>query len=909
MLLAFLSFFQAEAQEKTFSISGIIQDENGSVLPQATVVLLENQDSVLYSYTSSNSEGEFLLKKVKPGDYIFQITFLGFEKYQKALSLKESLDLGIVELSEEKTILEEVEVSDYRIPIEIKGDTVQYNADAFKTKENAVVEDLLRKLPGVQVERDGSIRAHGEKVARVLVDGKEFFGDDPKMATKSLPANVIENVQVFDKASEIAEFTGVDDGNSKKTINLSLKEDKKQGYFGSVLGGYGTDDRYLGKANYNRFSEDLQLSAIGNANNINQETFSLEDQINFAGGIQELLSGGGGFFYQLSPGNQSGQNVGVRTAQSAGVNFNFEPKETVEINTNYRINHVENNPNISLLRQNFLNGEIFETRENTQRKTSFSSHLLNFKVYSDLNESTELILKTNLKANKGEQFENSFSETFDAQSNLSNSSERQNENTEHIINLNTEVSVRHRFKRPGRFMVATFDFDYLPSNRDNQIRSSNGFFSEEETTLEINQLQDQSDSPINYNANLNYTEPLGKGKYLEFLLGRTSQFNSFNKAFFDFQDSEFLLNDELSRIFERNYDVSEGGVRFKWNRKKTNISLGAIVENATLKGEIENENVTINQTFLNVLPSVSYNWDIRTGQRLQASYSTRVQEPSIQQLQPVIDNSNPIQTYVGNPDLNPEYTHELSLNYNLFDQFNFLTLFSSVRTLYTANRIVNSRIIDDQLQQIIMPVNTDENVRLNVFLNLSSPVRPLKVKFNLAPTVDFEKGIVFLNEQENVTRRFSPSIKFEIENRKKEKIDWLVGTRFNKTTTRYALDSDLDQQFFKTEYYADVIYSFAKHWELGVNFNYERNRGSAFPTTQNISLLNTYLAKSFLKDNRAQFKVEVFDLLNENVGLSRTSNSNFVQERNFNTLNRYLLFSFYFRIGAFGNELDIKTER
>ena len=342
-LLCFSTTF-VYAQTTKATISGIVSDTSNTPLLGATVVVLQAKDSVLKSFALSDKEGNFAIKRVAAGEYILQITFIGYQKVSQPFSIKpdqSAWDAGTFILQPEILTADEVSIEADRTPILMKGDTIQYNADAFKTQPNAVVEDLLKKLPGVEVERDGTVKAQGETVQKVLVDGKEFFGDDPKMATKNLPADAVDNVQVFDKKSEMAEFTGVDDGNEQKTINLELKEDKKQGVFGNVTAGYGTDNRYESRLNLNRFNDKLQFSAIGMANNTNRQGFSIGDYINLMGGMSNLMGGGGGSFSlslnteEVGIPLENGLNNGFVNTGAGGINFNYDLGKNTSLSTSY----------------------------------------------------------------------------------------------------------------------------------------------------------------------------------------------------------------------------------------------------------------------------------------------------------------------------------------------------------------------------------------------------------------------------------------------------------------------------------------------------------------------------------------------------------------------------------------------
>jgi hypothetical protein len=345
-----------QAQTGQHDVKGLVRDSSGASVPGATVVLLQSADSVMESFTSTDADGNFQLKRVSGGRYILQVSYIGHSTYSKALEVNGPVDLGPVVLRPKNTQLKEVDISSEHIPVVIKNDTVEYNAKAFKTQPNAAVEDLLKRLPGVEVEKDGTIKAHGKTVNKVLVDGKEFFGDDPKVATKNLPADAIDKVQVFDKKSDMAEFTGIDDGERDKTINLKLKDEKRKGVFGKVTGGYGTDERYEARANINSFRKKTQVSLIGLSNNTNQQGFSVMDYVNFMGGFRNMAGGGQGGSLSLNPGDigvplNMGSSNGFTTTTATGVNFNYDLGEKTEIRSSYFYNQLDKTIDKSTFRQ------------------------------------------------------------------------------------------------------------------------------------------------------------------------------------------------------------------------------------------------------------------------------------------------------------------------------------------------------------------------------------------------------------------------------------------------------------------------------------------------------------------------------------------------------------------------------
>ncbi len=360
--------FGSQAQK---GLSGKIVDEKGIALTGATVVLLDTPDSTMNAFAISDEKGEFTLEDISEGLYILQISFVSYNNISQEVDLvitEKSLDLGEISMTPSTEILKEVTIKAEHIPMGISGDTINYNTAAFKTKPGASVEDLLKKLPGIEVERDGSIKAQGEDVNKVLVDGKEFFGNDPKIATQNLEAEAVDKVQVFDKQSEIAEFTGVDDGQEEKAINLQLKEDYKNGGFGKLEAHGGTEDRYNSRLNYNRFSPSMQASIIASDNNINQQSFTLNDYISFMGGLSQAMSSNNGvinFGEQFSGGGRSPQ--GLNRNSAVGLNFNYDLSSKAQWTSNY-----------------------FYTRQKTElRRNSTSEQFLNEGSYTSIDTSTE----------------------------------------------------------------------------------------------------------------------------------------------------------------------------------------------------------------------------------------------------------------------------------------------------------------------------------------------------------------------------------------------------------------------------------------------------------------------------------------------------------------------------------------
>ncbi|MEL6923550.1 MAG: carboxypeptidase regulatory-like domain-containing protein [Bacteroidota bacterium] len=400
LLILFVNTMLSQLAAQSGQVQGVVMDSTETTLAAATVVVLQQSDSVMVNFGITEEDGAFQFKRLAYGNYLLQISFIGYENFSAPFSLSENgaaFDFGNILLSTASADLEEVLVKAEHVPVSMSRDTINYNADAFKTREGAVVEDLLKKLPGVQVQRDGTIKAQGETVNKVYVDGKEFFGNDPKIATKNLPANAIDKVQVYDKKSDLAEFSGVDDGQESKTINLQLKEDKKQGYFGSIEAGYGTQERYEGNFNLNRFAGKTQFSALGKINNVNQNGFSFDEYLNFMGGIGSFMQGGGEFSISSEDGLplDFGRNDGFSNSASGGLNYNYDFGKKSELHLSYFYNELRQTRDVQRFRENLFDGQSFNSETFENSLSANANHRLNAKLSIDIDSTQQLRFTAN----------------------------------------------------------------------------------------------------------------------------------------------------------------------------------------------------------------------------------------------------------------------------------------------------------------------------------------------------------------------------------------------------------------------------------------------------------------------------------------------------------------------------------
>lgn len=887
-------------------LHGLLKSNDGEALPGATVVLLNESDSTMHSFTISDFEGKFRLKNVSKGDYVLQITFVGFASIKKGISISDatSYELGNIAMTPQDEILGDVTIEAERIPIQIKDDTIQYNAAAFKTQPNATVEELLKKLPGVEVEDDGTIKAQGETVDKILVDGKEFFGDDPQIATKNLPADALDNVQVFDRLSEMAEFTGIDDGTRNKTINLSLKEDKKNGLFGRIKGGYGNGDQYNGKANINQFTKTRQLSFIAAGNNVNEQNFSIDDYINMAGGLQNLMSGGS---MELTVDEGIGSalglgNGGIRDVWSGGLNYNQDIGAKTELGINYFYNRLENNMIKTSERQNFSGDDIFLSDRDLVDNSIYDNHSLSTRLKYAPSDMQDFTFRSSLKLSNQDisNIEQNASQTDEGT--LINETNSEDLRDATAFDYNGSLLYRKKFQKKGRSIAGRASLARNTLDQDARVISQSTFYEAGiPVNEEINQNQIDDNIKNTWGVGMTFTEPLWKGKYLQFNYDGQNYANDSHKNFYDILMDQIdpVFNESLSTQFTSDFIYHKGGLRFMSSTKDANLTVSLQAQSSTLEGNSLQFTEGIQRSFFNWLPNLRYSYRFSTGNSFEFDYATSVNEPNLGQLQPVVNNTNPLRIYNGNPNLKTEYRHNIGMRYMLYDQFSFTSLFVRTNLSYTENKINNATTIDESLRQIVTPVNVKNDVLFNSSASFSTPIRPIKTKVSLSYNNSYNRGITPINDQENIVSRNNNGFNFKLENRNKKVIDLSVGSRFNWTSTKYSLDESLNQKFLTRTLFASMNIEVLKKWNIGTDFKEISYLGQAFANNQSFPLLTASISRSFLKFDRGQLTLYAYDILGQNRGINRNSEFNYIEDERVNVVGRYVMLSFTYALSVF----------
>lgn len=900
MFFFLMAFASLGLNAQTHSVKGIIHDKDKMSVIGAVAVLLQPVDSVMVGFTTTDNDGFFKIDGIKSGNYLLQLTYIGYGTIQRNIKLtpeKNILDLGIITIQEEDEMLKTVEISSEYIPIKITKDTLEFNADAFKTQPNAVVEDLLKRLPGVEVDSDGGIKVKGEDVKAITVNGKDFFGGDPKMASKNLPANAVQKVQVFEKKSKTSEFTGISDGTEEMTINLELKKNIDKGLFGNIIGGYGTDERYESKAMINSFGKETQLSVLGSANNINNSGIDASDYASMQGSSGG--SGMGRFNSSGLPLSFGRNNIGETSAITAGMNLNQNLGTKNRLTFSYFL--TKNNTDLKqlTLTNSFLPSGTLISNNNYNSLTKNLNHFFNTNIELKLDSSTQMTVKGGLSLLNGNTGLNQMDTTFNNNLILANLNDQIKKNNVNGNNYSLSLSLRRKLNKPGRTISLDGALGATENeNLDkliNRVYGRNLVFNE---SLSVFQNQNQNSDNSNYSFGLNYTEPLSGTLFLIANASRKNNKADQIKEFLDLNpddlDAPGILNDILSRTFDNRFVYNTGGINLRVNKTNYAATIGADFQNSNLEG-IPSIGEVVNRTFNNILPKATLDLDKL---HIRMNYSTSVREPSVDQLQPILDNTNPLRPYQGNPDLVPEYRHNLRIGYHMFDQFNFRGLFASVRMGYVKNKISTATILDTEtFVQSQTPVNTQGETSLSTNLTFTSPINSIGAKFRTGINSSLFSGISFINGVANDIDRWSNGFNFILENKTKKHWDGSLSGRWSFNNNLYKDNSSQNSNFLNQTYNASLTWYAGRDWTVDTNMDYYIYAAGSFNETTDIKLWQASVSKG-LFNNKLTAKVRVFDILNQNQGVSRIASETQISESLSNTIGRYFMLNLTYSLNS-----------
>lgn len=897
ILLMFIStHLFSQAQE--FSLKGKIKSKtNQAALIGATVFLANIKDSTKNRYVASDEFGGFYFESLEQAFYKIRITSIGYKPYQKVFRLNMlNADLGIISMEEDLVLLEEVTIKEQIVPVQQKGDTTQYNADAFKVNNTATSADLVRKMPGITVDNNG-VTADGETVQQVLLDGKRFFGQDPLLSLNTIPAEIIDQVLIYDEESEQSKFTGFSDGNTIKTMDLITKSDKKNGQFGNVYGGLGSEDTYKAGGVLNAFKEERRITLLALNNNINQQNFGQEDLIGLGG------SGGRGGFRRGGNNNfMTSTQEGITRTNSFGLNFSDQLSKKVKIEGSYFFNDTKNDQNITLDRETFLRSGSQFYNENQISETNNNNQRLNLRLEFNPNKNQRILFR-----NTSSFQDRSGNELTNGQSTINNQSfgiiSNQFLSESFTLNTSNILNFQQKLNKVGRTMSINFSHTYRPSKSDEQL-------------IDLN-----LDSSLFYNSKANYhrfktdfiyTEPVGQHGQVavnyEYSLKNSKTDIDVNTEISNNETAQVM---GLSNEFKSLYQYHSTGMEYSFRKFSKSLGLSVDLQTARLNNLSSAElNSHSNNRFLAILPSILFRTEIGKRWRFFGRYSTSTSEPTVSQLQDVVNNTQPLFVNVGNPNLDQSYQHALRMGFRYTNSEKNLTYsnFNSVRNTY--DYLGSSSFIlrnDTLVNSIVIPrgaqLTTVENfdgywsVSNNQTLGFAIP----KIKNNLNTTLSlaYTKIPGIINGQENFANTYTVKQKIGLSSNISKKVDYNVFYEWNYNLVENSLQSQGETNFSIRTIAAEVNLTLKNNWVLRSEAYIQDYLAANDEFATQYTLWNASIAKQFWKNESAELELTAFDLLGQNQSFSQTINSRFFEERQTEVLQHYFMVTFTYQIRNF----------
>ena len=924
------------AQEvTTFTVRGTLTDSiERQPLDAANVVIVNARDSAYVAGSMSDARGAFEIGRVPAGQYLLVMSYLGYETKFKPFSLTgtpRTVNLGGVNLFKQDLQLGEVTIEAKFNPIIVKKDTIEYNTSVYKIQDSDVVEDLLRKLPGVEVESDGTVTAGGQQVSRVFVDGKQFFGDDPTVALKNLPANIVDKVQVVDRKSDQAQFTGIEDDNTEKILNLTLRPGNSDGIFGRAMAGYGTDGRYDANGLISYFGGNTQVAALlstNNTNNLNFTDFMGDVMRSMGGGGRQpggggpggggggiimqgpsggsggrMGSGGGGPQMNLNIGgfNMSSGGAGISTATSGGINTNFTLSEKVKLDANYFFNVVDRVTEQESNRLNFVGDSSLNYNQWQLQNRKSQNHRLNFELDYTINEKNSILFRPNLNFGGG-----STTSDYDFEA-LTPSNAMISRGSTNSFSDNTSLSTsgmmlwRHSFNKPGRTLSVNLNYGWSDNKANGNNYQINGTFN---NNVEITEIVDQTitnnNHGFNYSARASYVEPVGDNRYLEFSYLYSRNNTKSEKQTYDFNTATNkydLFNTDYSTLYENTYINQQADIRFNTRRDNYSYTLGAGIQPSTIISVVGSEPAT-KYPVLNFSPTVNFTYGQTRQSQLRFQYRGMTQQPSINQLQPVADNSDPLYEFIGNKGLKPSFRHTMFLTYNKFNPNNFRTFLTSMGFHPTSNSIINASSYDANGKQTVTPENVNGVYSVNASVMMNLPIAKTKLSFSNTLSGNYGHSVSKTNGIENITKNTSAFETLRLTFRN----DWLelAGSyRLGYNRALYSMQAKATTNYYNHRVGGEMYLNLPLNFILTSNISYTFYKGYGDDYNRDMTMWTADLSKQVFKNKQGTIKISIYDILKQNKNYSRTTTDNYIEDLHSNTLGQFAMISFMYRFNSF----------
>lgn len=902
-LLVLLFIFSFTMVGQQVRLKGNVKDTASKQgLPNAVLMALRFSDSSLVGYSRTDQQGIFKPIKVPLDTYIVVISHPSYsdKTYLFEVTPTDTLiQFRNVVMPPKSVTLGEVEILAYRDKMFYKGDTLVFTADSFKTRANATVEDLLRKLPGFKVDASGKITVQGKEVDQVLVDGDEFFGTDPTIATRNLNATSIANVQVYDKKTDSQE-EGKDE--TVKVLNLQMKEDAKKGYFGKVSGASDFQKFYEGELLANRFKGSQKLSIFGLAANTPKQAFGNNDAWKYG------LSGEQPWSYDeesdswTSSGNNNG--TGIPHTIKGGFYFSDKIGKNLKINTDYTFNQGQLQQGSETNTQNFLQDTAFSTRSQQSSDMQTQNHSFNFKISQKLDSLTELIIAPKIKYAKT----NSSSLQSDEFISEEGIKTRETSIRNNTYGENTDASIQLKLIRNFMKKDRVLSFSYQPSiARNVSTGRLNTDFRYYQSTLQDSSLvqeRKQNNQKDDHTVSLNYVEPISK-KFkvnLNYLL--TQNVLSNDRSTYDFEGASYdLFNPKLSNSFQNKRLSNRAGLKFIYDVKKYRITVGSFFRNIQQENLNRSTNITQDLQQNVALPTAGFQYRFNKSSNFNVNYVTNSQLPDLKQMQPVVDNSNPNRLSIGTPSLLPSFENRISMNYGFYKGVSDIYLWTGFNGGITKNALSNISSYDSIGRSTTQSLNVDGNYNFNFYVNGGFPIFKKFLKINYNFNNFTYRQINYVNGQKNETQStgFTPNVSIE---KTAEKFGASVGGNYSYNIPRSSISSLASQPYYTYSFESDFWIKLPKAFFLSTDGKYTNNGNRSAGYNINYFIWNASLGKAFLKTENLVLSINAYDILNQNISNQRNISSNQIVDNKTQIIKRYFLLKLLYKFNNQKTKVD-----
>lgn len=906
-------------------------DEKENVpLINALAALKSDSTTILKSVVSDHL-GVFRLDGLPKGNYLLEVSYLGYQAQTKNIEItSQNLSLDPILLKEASEILDEVVIKD-KIPLAVqRGDTTAFNADAFKVNPDANAEDLVQKMPGMTME-NGRMKSQGEEVREVLVDGKPFFGNDPSAALRNLPAEVIDKIEVFDKKSDQSQFTGFDDGETSKTINIVTRSNMKNGQFGKVYGGGGLDvDKealYNAGGLINYFNGDTRLSVIGQTNNINIQNFASEDLVGVMGSGGSRGGGRGGFGGggpggggNWSRGGGSGDFLvntqgGITTTHALGLNYSDKWGKKMEVSGSYFFNKSSNSSD------KIINREYINVSDGSQYYNEFSNnssnnlnHRFNFNMEYQIDSSNSIVFRPRLSFQQNDGISETLAETTENDA-IVNQTLNQYRPDLDALNFSGSLLYRHKFAKPRRTFSVNLSNTYNDKNGESYLLSRNNYFTTTTKSDTLDQFSDLMTDGWSISSNVDYTEPIGKNGMLMANYRISLENEDSRKETYDFAEATQDYDDfntGLSNVFASEKTTNQAGLGYNLRKGKEMFMLRVNAQQTELSNaQTFPQELQTSRTFFNILPMAMYSYRASKTDNLRIFYRSRTNLPTIGQLQNVIDNSNPLQLTTGNPNLKQSVSHSLNMRFSKSNTEKATVLFLLLGGEYGDDYITNATYLANSGHPIFGELGIEDGAQLEAPVNLEGywnarslvtygfPLKKIKSNLNLNVSSNYSRIPGQINDDINYSNNTTSGLGLVLSSNVSEKVDFTIGSNSSYIIVRNSLQTALNSQYFNQFTQVKFNWIFGKGFVFQTDFQHQFYAGLLDEDDQNYLLWNIGIGKKLFKNERGDLRLTVFDILNQNRSIQRNVTDVYIEDVETQVLQRYLMLTFTYQLRNF----------